>query len=162
MKSSSRSGIPSLHFPATHSLQFPEDPSSLRVFPERNETKRNCGSDVEHEDAVEVDDSPVTTRGTKFSTWLTTTGTLESLNVLFAKLAKGQYGRSVLEQLHSDENMKIMHIHLRFFTRLDLQLAVTALGFQISRVSNCSELKSFLLNMCIEAPESITNYRSSG
>ena len=48
------------------------------------------------------------------------TGPLTSVTVLFAKLAKGQYGRSVLVQLHSDETVKIMHINLRFFIRLDL------------------------------------------
>ena len=55
-------------------------------------------------------------------TWPTTTGPLISVTVLFAKLAKGQYGRSIFEQLHSDENFKIMHIHLRFFIRLDLSI----------------------------------------
>ena len=30
--------------------------------------------------------------------------------MLYAKLAKGQHGRSVLEQLHCDEHVKIMHI----------------------------------------------------
>ena len=30
------------------------------------------------------------------------------------------------------------------------------------KVSNSPKLKSFLLNVCIEAPESITNCRSSG
>ena len=54
---------------------------------------------------------------------------------------------SILEQLHSDENMKIMHIHLRFFIRLDLPLAVTTvMGIWISWESPTSpELKSFLL-----------------
>ena len=61
---------------------------------------------------------------------------LSDVSVFFAKLAKGHYGRSILEQLHSDENMKIMHINLRFF-----------------RVSDSPWL---LLNICIEAPESIT------
>ena len=42
--------------------------------------------------------------------------------MLFTKFAKGQHGRSILEQLHSDENMKIKHIHLRFFIRLDLSI----------------------------------------
>ena len=83
--------------------------------------------------------------------------------MLFAKLAKGQYGRSVLEQLHSDENMKIMHINLRFLIPLDLTIRCHdsdgALDFL--SVSNFPELKSFLLNICMETPESITNCRSS-
>ena len=32
----------------------------------------------------------------------------------------------------------------------------------LRRVSSSSELKSFLLNMCVDAPESTTNSRSSG
>ena len=97
-------------------------------------------------------------------TWLTTTGPLTRLTVLFAKLAMGQHGGSILEQLHRDENMKIMHINLRFFIRLDLSIGCDRCygGSRFLRVSNSPELKSFLLNMCIEAPESITNCHSSG
>ena len=54
--------------------------------------------------------------------------------------------------LDSDENMKIMHRDLCFFIRLDLSTS----RYQYP------ELKSFLLNICAEAPESITNCRSSG
>ena len=43
-------------------------------------------------------------------------------------LVKGQYGRSVLEQLHSDENTKITHIDLRFFVRLDTRVSPTLLS----------------------------------
>ena len=91
-------------------------------------------------------------------TWLATTGLLVSVTVLFAKFAKGQYGKSILEQLHSDENMKIMHINLRFFIVWTSSLAVnTVMGnLDLLRVSNSPELKSFILNMCIEAPESNT------
>ena len=42
--------------------------------------------------------------------------------MLFTKFVKRQYGKSILEQLHSDENVKIKHIHLRFFIRLDLTI----------------------------------------
>ena len=42
--------------------------------------------------------------------------------VLFAKFAQGQHGKSIFEQLHSNENMKVIHIHLRFFIRLDLTI----------------------------------------
>ena len=55
-------------------------------------------------------------------TWLTTTAPLRRVTVLFTKFSKGQYGRSILEQLQSDENMKIKHIRLRFFIRLDLPM----------------------------------------
>ena len=47
---------------------------------------------------------------------------LISVTVLLAKLVKGRYGRSVLEDRRSDENMKIMHMNLRFFIRLDITI----------------------------------------
>ena len=50
-------------------------------------------------------------------TWLTTTGPLTRVTV---PCAKGKYGKSIIEQLHNDENMKIMHIHLRVFIRPDV------------------------------------------
>ena len=50
------------------------------------------------------------------------TGPLIRVTVLFTKFAKRQYGKSILEQLHSDKNMKIKHIHLRFFIRLDFSI----------------------------------------
>ena len=77
------------------------------------------------------------------------------MTVLFAKLAKKQHGKSILKQLHSDENRKIMHVHLRFLIRLDLPIGCHHCSGDPD-LSNSPELKSFLLNMCIEAPESIT------
>ena len=48
--------------------------------------------------------------------------------------------------------------------RLCAPLAVTAVvGFlDLRRVTSSPELKSFLLSVCIDAPESTTNSRSSG
>ena len=118
MKSSSHSGTPSLQVPATSSLQFPVAPTLLRVFAGSKEIDRSCGGDVEDEVVVELDDSPGTTKRNEVlgfaesllpvlgQTWLATTGPLTSVTVLFAKLAKGQYGRSVLEQLQSDESFE--------------------------------------------------------
>ena len=139
VKSSGHSGIPLLVLPATCSLQFPATSSFLRDFAGSSEMDRSCGCDVEEELVLEFDDCPGTTKGTKFSvlqkvqTWLATTGPLVSVTVFFAKLAKGQHGRSVFEQLHSDENMKIMHIVLCFFIRLDLPISsYHCYGFWIS------------------------------
>ena len=68
MKSSSHSGIPSpMQFPATPSLQFPVVPSLIRVSAGSKETDRSCGGGVEEEVMVELDDSPGTANGTKFS-----------------------------------------------------------------------------------------------
>ena len=67
-KSSSHPGIPSpLQFPATP-LPQPSVASSLHhVFAGSNEMHKSCGGDVEEEDVVELDDSPGTTNGRKFS-----------------------------------------------------------------------------------------------
>ena len=67
VKFSSHSGIPSpLPFPATPLLQSSASPL-LSVFAGSNETDRSCGGDDEEEVVVELDDSPGTTNGTKFS-----------------------------------------------------------------------------------------------
>ena len=60
--------------------------------------------------------------------------------------------------------MKIMHVHLRFFIRLDLSIGCHhgCGGSGSLKLSNSPELESFLLYIGIEAPESITNCRSSG
>ena len=127
MKSSSHSAIPSLQGPATSSPEFPVAPLLLREFAGSKGTDRSFGGDVEEE--VVVLQLPNEVLGfaeglllVVGQTWLTYTRPLTSLTVLFAMLTKGQHGRSILEKLHSDENTKILHINLRFFTRLDLSI----------------------------------------
>ena len=83
---------------------------------------------------VERDDSLGTTNGVKFSvlqkvffTFWVRSGSRpldhsQVYRALYKAFAKGQHGRGVLEQLRSNENLKIMHIHLRFFIRLDLAI----------------------------------------
>ena len=65
-----------------------------------------------------LDDSPMG-RGSRFpegllsvfgQTSLATAGQPAGATVLFAKFAKEQYGRSILEQLHGDEHMKILTV----------------------------------------------------
>ena len=55
MKCSSHSGISSLQFSATSSLQFPVPPSLLRLFAGSKEIDGSCGGDVEDEVVVELD-----------------------------------------------------------------------------------------------------------
>ena len=56
-----------------------------------------------------------------------------------------------------------MNVHLCFLVCLHFPFAVTTVVRFLDplRVSSSSELKSFLLSMYIEAPESTTNIRSS-
>ena len=120
MKSSSHSGILSLQFPTTLSRYNSRSPF---VTSWTKETDTSCGTDVEDVAVVELNDSRGITNGTKFSvllkfvsrlfcgqTGLATIGPLIRETVLIAKFSKGQCGNNILEQLHSDENMKIMHI----------------------------------------------------
>ena len=72
---------------------------------------------------VELDDSPRTSNGDEVlgsaeglipifgKTWLTIIGPLLSVTVLFAKRAKVQYSRSILERVNSEDNTKIIHIN---------------------------------------------------
>ena len=86
------------------------------------------------------------------------------VTVLFARLAKGQYGRSDFEQLHSDEKI------WRSCTKLAPLYSSGPLHWlsplfwvlDLLRVSNSPELKSFSLACAQKAPESITKCRSSG
>ena len=175
VKSSSLSRILLLQFPAIFWLQFPSTFSLLLGFAGSNEVDLSCGCDVEEELVLVLKDSPGTTKGTKFSVlqkicfpFLVRRGSrtpLVSVTVFFAKLAKGQYGRSVFEQLHNNETMKITHIDLCSPIRRDFTpLAVTSVkkDLDLLRVSNSHDFKSISLNICMEAPESMTSCCSSG
>ena len=95
LKSSSHLGIPSpFQFPATSSLQFPVAPSLVLVFAGSIETDESCVGNVEDEVVVELDDSPGSTKGSVFG--------FEGGLLLVLR----QYGRSVLEQLHSDDKCR--------------------------------------------------------
>ena len=70
-----------------------------------------------------------------------------------------QYGRSILQQLHSDENLKIMHIQKRFI-RLDLPSVCHHYGGSRSLQSFQLSWAQISRSMCMEDPESITKYLS--
>ena len=78
------------------------------------------------------------------------------VTALFAKLLQGQYGRSILDQLHSEEHMKIMPLHFRFFICLDLFIDRHHChgGSGTLESSASPELKSFLRDICTETSES--------
>ena len=80
------------------------------------------------------------------------------VTALFAKLAKGRYGRSILDQLHKEERKKIMPLYFRFFICLDLFVDCHHChgGSGTLESSTCPELKSFLRDICTEASESTT------
>ena len=69
-----------------------------------------------------------------------------------------------MEYVHCYEEIKVVNILLCFLVCLHFPLAVTTVVafLDLRRVSSSPERKSFLLSMCIDAPESITNSRSSG
>ena len=155
------------------SRQCADTPSSLRKLAGLEEVlDESCGNDVEDELAPELDDNPGTTRGATFfclaqnsfpivgQMWLLTTGPLVGISVLFAAFFfLRQDCKRVLEDLHRHEEIKIVNVYLCFLTCLHFATGRNHLlwGSWTFRLS----LKSFLLSMCIDAPESTTNSRSS-
>ena len=73
------------------------------------------------------------------------------ISVFIANLSEQQYCWRVFEDIHSQEYVRFFDIHNCLFMRL-----------HFSKVSISASLKSFLLTISIDAPESTTNYRSSG
>ena len=96
--------------------------------------------------------------------WFLTIDPFVGISVFIAKLSERQYCWRILEDFHSQE-------YIQFFDKLwplpcvcTSPLAVmTIVGLHdFVKVSISPEFKSFLLIMCIDAPESTTNSRSSG
>ena len=149
------------------SPQFLAAPSLLRIIAGSKED-RSCGGDVEDEAVVEFDASPGTTAEGLFTiesqTWLTTTGPLTSVTVLFAKFANGQYGRSLLEQLHSDKDIRSCTYTSTssFVWATPLTVTIGMENLDLLSVSNSLEPKTLLRTMCMEAPESIKKCLTSG
>ena len=133
---------------------------------------RSCGCDVEEELVLEFDDSPGTAKGTEFSVlqnvcfpfwsdvardhWAT-----RECNRVLCKACQGTIRQECLNataQWRKKEHAHGLVLLHSSNSRYNCDWGVR----EPLRVSNSSELKSFLLNMCTEAPESITNCRSSG
>ena len=86
----------------------------------------SCGIDVEEELALELEDNPRTTIGTKCSVLhiiifpfllsfgFLTTGPLKFKSVFFAELAQRQDYRRVLEDLHRHIELKIVNVFCCF------------------------------------------------
>ena len=174
-KSSSHSGIIVLQFPATSSLQFlVTRPWLLCVFAESKEVDRSCGGDVEDEVVVEFDESlelPMV-RSSQFCRRFASRFGLDAArddwvarkcNRALCKACQGTIRQKcprATAQWRKYEN----HAHtlsLPHSTGPPHWLSPLLWGvLDLLRVVNSPELKSFLL--CMEAPESITNCRSSG
>ena len=96
--------------------------------------------------------------------WFLTIDPFFRISVFIAKLPKRQYCWRVFEDLHSQEYIQFFDIHRCLFMRLHFSIG----GYDSRRttrfvkVSISALLRSFLLIMCIDAPESTTNSRSSG
>ena len=114
------------------------------------------------EDPEDELDEPGTTIGTKFSVlqgiripFLMRCGFLTidpfvGISVFIAKLSKRQYCWRVFEDFHSQEFIQFFDIHRCLFMRLHFTIG----GYDYRRQVR-------LLIICIEAPESTTNSRSS-
>ena len=84
-------------------------------------------------------------------------------SVFIAKLSERQYCWRVLEDFHCQEHIQFFEVHCGLFVRLHFSIGCyDCLGLHdFVKVSISAEIKSFLLIICIDAPESTTNSRSS-
>ena len=96
--------------------------------------------------------------------WFLTIDSFVGISVFIAKLSERQYCGRVFEDFHSQEYVQFFDIHRCLFMRCTSPLAVMTIVrlHDFVKVSISAEFNSFLLIMCIDAPESTTNSRSSG
>ena len=96
--------------------------------------------------------------------WFLTIDPFVGIPVFVAKLSERQYCWRVIEDFHSQEYIQFFDIHNCLFMRLHFSIG----GYDYRRthdfvkVSISALLKSFLLIVCTDAPESTTNSQSSG
>ena len=95
--------------------------------------------------------------------WFLTIDPFVGIPVFIAKLSERQYCWRVLEDFHCQEYIQFFDIHNCLFMRLHFSIG----GYDYRRSARFRQsisalLKSFLLIICIDAPESTTNSLSSG
>ena len=90
--------------------------------------------------------------------WFLTIDPFIRISVFIAKLSKRQYCWRVFEDFHSQEYIQLLDIHCGLFMRLHFSIG----GYDYRRTARFRQFKSFLLILCIDAPESTTNSLSSG
>ena len=90
--------------------------------------------------------------------WFLAVDPFVGISVFIAKLSKRQYCWRVFEDFHCQEYIQFFDVHRCLFMRLHCSVG----GYDYRRtarfveVSTSASLKSFLLIMCIDAPESTT------
>ena len=96
--------------------------------------------------------------------WFLTVDPLIRISVFIAKLSKRQYCWRVFEDFQCQEFIQFFDIHRCFFMRLHFSIG----GYDYRKTTQVRQkypksasLKSFLLIMCMDAPEWTTNSRSS-
>ena len=127
---------------------------------------------------LDLDDRPETTKRTKFclaqppfpilgQMWLLTAGRLTNVTVLCAELTWRQECLRATAQSRRDEDRAHIHmclvvrLHFSFFFRQKGAFTTVMEFLDLRRVSFSPELESFLLSMCTDAADSITNSHSS-
>ena len=96
--------------------------------------------------------------------WFLTVDPLVRISVFTAKLSYRQYCWRVLEDFHCQEYTQFIDIHNCLFLRLHFTVGYYDYGrtTRFRQSIHSALLKSFLMIICIDAPESTTNSLSSG
>ena len=96
--------------------------------------------------------------------WFLTVVPLVRISVFIAKLSERQYCRRVLEDFHSQEYIQFFDIQCGLFMRLHFSIGCYDYrrSTRLRQRIHFSIVQVLLGIMCIDAPESTTNYRSSG
>ena len=97
--------------------------------------------------------------------WFLTIDPFIRISVFIAKLSERQYCWRVFEDFHSEEYIQFFDIHCCLFMRLHFSIGAydyrRTARFRLSIHFSITQVL-FLLIICIDAPESTTNSRSSG
>ena len=96
-----------------------------------------------------------------YEMWFLTIDPFVGIPVFIAKLSERQYCWRVFEDFHSQEYIQFVDINSSCVCTSPLTVMTIVGLHDFVKVSISASLKSFLLSICIDAPKSTTNSRSS-
>ena len=78
--------------------------------------------------------------------------------MFFAELAQRQDCSRVLEDLQRHDELKVVNVHCCFLVRMHFSIGCNHCCRVSGKVSSSAKFRSFLLSLCIDAPECNVNY----